>query len=167
MKNTIIKITIVLMTISTSSFSQDNRLTIEPYLFESNSGQKVEAELGIFSVPENRTDAASRNIDLHFVRFKSTNPNPGSPIIYLAGGPGGSGINTAKGGRFELFMALREVADVIAFDQRGTGLSNQIPPCSAKAEFSLKEPGKAEVYLRKCRKQRAIVLHFGRKRELQ
>lgn len=34
----------------------------------------------------------------------------------------------AGGARFPIFMALREVSDVIAFDQRGTGLSNHIPP---------------------------------------
>ncbi|HJS23863.1 MAG TPA: alpha/beta hydrolase, partial [Pyrinomonadaceae bacterium] len=62
-------------------------------------------------------------IELAFVRFKSTAKNPGPPIVYLAGGPGGSGIFTAKGSRFPLFMALREIADVIAFDQRGTGYS--------------------------------------------
>jgi pimeloyl-ACP methyl ester carboxylesterase len=30
-----------------------------------------------------------------------------------------------------VFLALREVADVIAFDQRGTGFSNHIPLCTA------------------------------------
>ncbi|VAW48454.1 FIG00783451: hypothetical protein, partial [hydrothermal vent metagenome] len=48
-----------------------------------------------------------------------------------AGGPGGSGIATAKYYRFELFMAMREVADVIALDQRGTGKSNDLPECKS------------------------------------
>ncbi|MFP2929304.1 alpha/beta fold hydrolase [Pyxidicoccus sp. 3LG] len=64
---------------------------------------------------------------LRFVRFKSTNPSPAAPIVYLAGGPGGSGIDAARHVRFELFLALREVADVIALDQRGTGESNPHP----------------------------------------
>jgi pimeloyl-ACP methyl ester carboxylesterase len=38
----------------------------------------------------------------------------------------------AGGPRFPIFMALREVADVIAFDQRGTGLSNAIPTRPAR-----------------------------------
>jgi pimeloyl-ACP methyl ester carboxylesterase len=58
-------------------------------------------------------------IELAFVRFKSTAKNPGPPIVYLAGGSGGSGIGAARGSRFPLFMALREIADVIAFDQSG------------------------------------------------
>ncbi|HET7307298.1 MAG TPA: alpha/beta hydrolase [Gammaproteobacteria bacterium] len=80
-----------------------------------------------------------KTITLSFVRFKSTNPQPGYPIVYLAGGPGGSGIDAARGKRFPLFMALRKVADVIALDQRGTGASNAIRPCSYKP-FPLEEP---------------------------
>ena len=98
-------------------------LKIKPYTFENDKGEKVESEFGILLVPENRTDPQSNLIELAFVRFKSTAKNPGPPIVYLAGGPGGSGTGTASGSRFPLFMALREIADVIAFDQRGTGHS--------------------------------------------
>lgn len=101
----------------------------QPHRFVPEEGEAVDAELGVLAVPENRDAAESRLIDLHFVRFKSTSKTPGSPIVYLAGGPGGSGISTAKGRRFPLFMALRAHADVIAFDQRGTGLSNSVPTC--------------------------------------
>jgi pimeloyl-ACP methyl ester carboxylesterase len=98
-------------------------MKIEPYIFETAGKVKVDAEFGRLWVPENRRRPDSRLIELAFVRFKSTSKNPGSPIIYLAGGPGGSGIATARGTRFPLFMALREVADVIALDQRGIGQS--------------------------------------------
>jgi pimeloyl-ACP methyl ester carboxylesterase len=98
-------------------------MKIEPYTFETADKEKVAAEFGRLWVPENRRRPDSRLIELAFVRFKSTSKNPGSPIIYLAGGPGGSGIATARGSRFPLFMALREVADVIALDQRGIGQS--------------------------------------------
>jgi len=81
----------------------------------------------VFEVPEDRRDPKSRRIKLTYVRFASTAAKPGPPIIYLAGGPGGTGSGTAAGARFPIFMALREVSDVIAFDQRGTGLSNHIP----------------------------------------
>ena len=103
-----------------------------PYEFAAGNGTKVQAERGTFDVSENRNDPNARKITLAFVRFPSTSPNPGPPIIYLAGGPGGSGIQTARGARFPLFMALREVADVIAFDQRGTGLSRTMPPCQVE-----------------------------------
>jgi len=90
------------------------------------------AERGRFSVPEDRAEPSSRRIEIGFVRFRSTNPNPGNPIVYLAGGPGGSGVATAQGPRQPIFLALRSVADVIALDQRGVGLSNHIPPCTAE-----------------------------------
>ncbi|MEN1786337.1 MAG: hypothetical protein AAGF77_14550, partial [Bacteroidota bacterium] len=110
------------------------QLKIEPFEFISKKGDTINSELGTFYVLEDRNKKSLDSIKLNFVRFKSTNPNPGSPIVYLAGGPGGSGIGTAKGRRFELFMKLREVADVIAFDQRGTGMSNQLPNCPYYAD---------------------------------
>ena len=107
-------------------------LRLEPYAFRLADGSDLAAERGTFSVPEDRNDPRSRRIDIGFVRFRSTNPNPGAPIVYLAGGPGGSGVATARGPRQPVFLALRAVADVIALDQRGVGLSNHIPPCTAE-----------------------------------
>jgi pimeloyl-ACP methyl ester carboxylesterase len=98
-------------------------LKIKPYTIETLRGEKIPAEFGTLLVPENRSHPDSNLIELAFVRFKSTAKNPGPPIVYLAGGPGGSGIGAASGSRFALFSAFREVADVIAFDQRGTGYS--------------------------------------------
>ena len=77
-------------------FCQEIPLSIEPYIFESEKGDKVKAEMGTFAVPENRNKSNSKTLQLKFVRFKSTNPNPGPPIVYLAGGPGGSGIRSAQ-----------------------------------------------------------------------
>ncbi len=99
-----------------------------PFRFAGWRGAETDAERGFFDVPEDRRDPASRRISLSYVRFPSTAARPGPPIVYLAGGPGGTATGTATGPRFPIFMALREVADVIAFDQRGTGLSNHIPP---------------------------------------
>lgn len=101
--------------------------TAGPIKFKTARGVEVDAERGVFEVPEDRRDPGSRRIKLTYVRFASTAAKPGPPIIYLAGGPGGTGSGTAAGARFPIFMALREVSDVIAFDQRGTGLSNPIP----------------------------------------
>ncbi len=112
----------------------------DPYLFEPNDGESVAALRGSFIVPENRSDPNSRDITLHYVKFPSTSENPGAPIVYLAGGPGGSGVNTARGRRFPLFMALREVADVIAFDQRGTNWSNDLPECKTQISYPLDQP---------------------------
>lgn len=100
-----------------------------PYLFQANSGETVEAFRGSIQVPENRSDPKSRIIDVHYLRFPATGTVQGSPIVYLAGGPGGSGVGAARGERFPMFMAMREFADVIALDQRGTGWSETAPEC--------------------------------------
>ncbi|HRO33986.1 MAG TPA: alpha/beta fold hydrolase [Brevundimonas sp.] len=100
------------------------------FTFEGPQGQQVQAERSFFEVPEDRRDPRSRKIRLGYVRFRSTSSNPGAPIVYLAGGPGGSATAAAAGPRFPIFMALRDVADVIAFDQRGTGLSRHLPELS-------------------------------------
>ena len=98
-----------------------------PFTFKGWRGAETDAERGFFEVPEDRRDPSSRRIRLSYVRFRTRAANPGPPIIYLAGGPGGTATGTAMGPRYPIFMALRDVADVIAFDQRGTGLSNHIP----------------------------------------
>src|SRR5262249_55548278 len=64
----------------------------EPFIFAANSGESVEAFRGGFEVPENRSDPQSRMIPIRYVRFPATGENPGSPIVYLAGGPGAPGI---------------------------------------------------------------------------
>ncbi len=110
-------------------------LKLEPRVFESARGEKADVEYGRLYVPENRKVAGSRLIELAFVWFKSTSQNPGPPIVYLAGGPGGSGIGAARGSRFPLFLAMREVGDVIAFDQRGTG--NSVPNLGCTENFTI------------------------------
>lgn len=124
-------LTILLLTLIASVNAQPKAgtLKIKPYTFENDKGEKVESEFGTLLVPENRSNPQSNLIELAFVRFKSTAKNPGPPIVYLAGGPGGSGIGTAIGSRFPLFMALREIADVIAFDQRGINHSKPNLSC--------------------------------------
>ncbi len=103
----------------------------EDITFEARSGESVEAFRGTLTVPMNRSDPASGTTELAYVRFPATTDTPGNPIVYLSGGPGGSGIGTATGPRFSLFMAMRQHGDVIAFDQRGTGQSQQPERCTS------------------------------------
>ena len=102
-----------------------------PIAFAPENGEAVEAFRGTLEVPENRSDPDSRMITLSYVRFPATGGSGNVPIIYLAGGPGGSGSGTARGRRFPLFMEMREHGDVIAFDQRGTGDSTRLPRCTS------------------------------------
>lgn len=97
--------------------------------FTAQSGDSVAAFHGTFEVPENRADPDSRMIEVSYIRFPAIGENPGPPIVYLSGGPGGSGSGTARGPRFPLFQSMREHGDVIAFDQRGTGGSTALPRC--------------------------------------
>lgn len=106
-------------------------------VFKANDGQTSDAYEGFIWVPENRNNPDSRLIKISYVRFPSKAQNKGSPIIYLAGGPGGSGIATAKWRRFPLFVGLTEHADVIALDQRGTGQSNNLPKCTSSQSIDL------------------------------
>jgi pimeloyl-ACP methyl ester carboxylesterase len=72
---------------------------------------------------------------LRFVRLKASGAADGPPIVYLAGGPGSSGIEAAQGDRSALFARLRKHGDVILLDQRGTGLSDAPPKCSKPWQF--------------------------------
>jgi pimeloyl-ACP methyl ester carboxylesterase len=121
---------LALLTVSAPWARAADRLTLVPMTFEPASGDPVAAELGTLIVPEHRTGNSERMLALKFVRFRATSKPAGPPIVYLAGGPGGSGIDAAKGARFPLFMALRAFGDVIALDQRGTGASTPATDCT-------------------------------------
>ena len=122
------------------STSVDASLTVAPHAFVSRAGDTVLAEIGHFRVPESRRTRGARTITLAFVRFPSTSAHPGPPIVYLAGGPGGSGIALARGPRFPAFMAMRAAGDVIALDQRGTGLSVPNLACPQGVKHPLDVP---------------------------
>lgn len=109
-----------------------NRLQIGPAVLETSLGEKIPVETGFVTVPENRQKPNSSSIRLPFVRFKSTASRPGPPIFYLAGGPGSSELPDLSQTVFApLTLALREIGDVVLFDQRGVG----------KAEPDLEIPG--------------------------
>jgi len=130
-----------------------------------NDGQKVLAFDGSIQVPENRNDPDSRLIPLHYVRFPATANTTGSPIIYLAGGPGGSGISTASypGFRFPLFMAMREFGDVIALDQRGTGKSRSAPRCVSQQALPQNSPLTEALVTQRYRSAAAECVAFWNK----
>jgi pimeloyl-ACP methyl ester carboxylesterase len=127
---------IALLAISTSARSSSASTEVE-ITFTAGNGQQVSAFQGSLHVPENRRNQNSRMIPINYVRFPATGNNAGPPIIYLSGGPGGSGIRTAKYRRFELFMMMRQFGDVIALDQRGTGALHTTPECESSKRIPL------------------------------
>ena len=98
-------------------------------------------------VPEKRGLRRSRMISLAFIRFKSKAPNPAPTIVYLAGGPGDSGINDFRGVPLPLLNDLLTVADVVALDQRGTGASEPLNvTCAYDKGLPLDRPGDPELF---------------------
>ena len=91
-----------------------------------NSAATTPAFCTRFPVPENRADPRSRKIDLRLAVLKSDSAVPDKDlVVYLAGGPGQSAIQTYP----ELapaFAPLRKHHDVLLLDQRGTGGSNPL-----------------------------------------
>jgi pimeloyl-ACP methyl ester carboxylesterase len=118
---------------TTGAEQAEMNLQIEPYTLIGPGGARAEGELVTLMVPENRARPGSRPIPLRFVRLRSTAAEPGYPVVYLAGGPGGSAVRNGQGVRFAFFNRLRAVGDVILLEQRGAGLSNTLPRCEARA----------------------------------
>jgi len=79
-----------------------------------------------FPVPENRTEPGSRTIELKLAIIKSDSAVPASDlVVYLAGGPGQSAIETYP----EMAPALAPLLkhhDLLLLDQRGTGGSHPL-----------------------------------------
>lgn len=96
---------------------------LQPVELRSSRG-RVAAERGRLWVRENRRARDSRLIELAFARLKSTADQPGPPLIYLHGGPGGSATGAVRNprslARWVPFLAL---GDVVLLDQRGCGSS--------------------------------------------
>ena len=102
-------------------FEPDNCQIREP--------QGVIVQCGNLVVPENRTDPDSRMIKLHVMVFGTASRDPApDPLLYLAGGPGSSIVETSL---YQLPFFLRFLAerDVIVFDQRGVGASQPVLDC--------------------------------------
>ena len=78
-------------------------------------------DCGYLTVPENRSNPDTDEIDLAVAILYSTSDDPESdPLIYLAGGPGDSALLDVESWVNSGFRANR---DIILFDQRGTGYS--------------------------------------------
>jgi pimeloyl-ACP methyl ester carboxylesterase len=84
-------------------------------------------ECGYLSVPEDRTAPNGRTIRLAVARAKATAPDPKpDPLVYLAGGPGGSGLLSAAP---RIAAGWNSDRDVIFLDQRGTWKSDPLLSC--------------------------------------
>lgn len=93
---------------------------------------ELSAQLGRLTLPLVRSRPAAGNIEVVFVRLHAEQGGGGAPIVYLPGGPGGSGIGAARSPEaLASFAALAKIGDVILLDPRGVGLSSPRPVCHA------------------------------------
>ena len=79
---------------------------------------------GVFTVPQNWGSPDGRNLDLGFLVAKATGKTPQpDPLIFLAGGPGASGV---LAGNFDKYQRVRTEREIIFFDIRGVGVSQRL-----------------------------------------
>ena len=97
----LIRLLALTLTVSISAgLIADENLTIKPHAFEAPDGTTVEAEWGEMKVPLFHDRPEEGSITVSFLRFPATTDNPGAPLVYMAGGPGGVGSNFAAGHRY-------------------------------------------------------------------
>jgi pimeloyl-ACP methyl ester carboxylesterase len=105
-------------------------------LAQEHSAATTKAWCAPFQVPENRVDQDGRKLDLKFALIPSTQAADDDFIVYLAGGPGQSAIDTWPQMADSLGPA-RKHRHVLLLDQRGTGASNALECSGQEDEDSL------------------------------
>lgn len=109
--------------------------------YETREHGTVPAQSATLVVPVRHEDRGSGKIELPVVRLPARTGKAKASVLYIAGGPGESGVDAGRGSLFRFFDALRETRDVILFDQRGAGASQPSLDCDAKwRSFSTREP---------------------------
>ncbi|QMU30570.1 alpha/beta fold hydrolase [Adhaeribacter radiodurans] len=103
---------------------QQPTISFQKVKFKNYAGDSILYELASIKVPENRLALPTDTIQIKILRLKAKSPTPLTPIIFLAGGPGQSGINYIKEDYFQkLIFPLQQQHDIILLDQRGSGSS--------------------------------------------
>ena len=98
-------------------------------MLRSASGDSTLVDTLTLVVPANRAARGAGTVQLKVVRFPATAAAGAPPVIYLSGGSG-SGIAAARGARWPMFLALRELGDVVTLDLRGAGASTPGVACA-------------------------------------
>jgi pimeloyl-ACP methyl ester carboxylesterase len=99
------------------------RANVHPCGFDE---QDRSAECRVVPVFENETTRDGRRIDIHVTVLRATSRGTREAVLVLAGGPGEPG--SAMRGIADGWLApIRDAADVVFVDQRGTGESHALP----------------------------------------
>lgn len=116
-------VAVLLLSIGSRLYAADEIVFVEspcPFLIWEPEIEGETIVCGTVAVPESWYGRSDGIVTLQVAILKTTATDPASPIIYLQGGPGGSAVADVHGW---LNSALRQHADLILFDQRGTGHS--------------------------------------------
>ena len=94
-----------------------------PYTLRTAKGAEA-VTLHRVEVPEHRGRPGGARITLAVARWPAIGAATRPPVVYLAGGPGQSGISAAQiADTYDVLQAIRRTSDVLLLDQRGTGQS--------------------------------------------
>jgi len=105
---------------------------IEPCDCAFKADSSLKTRCSYLIVPENRSKPKGKTIKLPFIYVESNNPNKHKdPVLYTAGGPGGSSL---RGVRFIHNRAFVKDRDYIAFEQRGTTFAQPCLSCDGMGE---------------------------------
>lgn len=139
-------------------------LVFSPYEMKTKGHGTIAAEEAFLEVPRRHSEPEGPRIRLRVVRLPATGGDGRSaPVVYLAGGPGGSGFGTALGPRWPVFDRIRRQTDVLLLDQRGTDFSEMPPECSHKHKFDDAQPMQREAALVALRATAASCIAEWRK----
>lgn len=95
----------------------------------------VQVDCGFLTVPENRSKPTSPAIQLAVaIRYAPDGPGSSPPIVYLAGGPGGSALDDFLADPESWDYPFSRDRDLIFVDQRGTGYSTPTLDCPELAD---------------------------------
>ena len=102
-------------------------LSFQNLKMKAHAGDSVSFGMAQIDVPENRLSVKSNIIQLTILKLKAKTTTSNYPIVFLAGGPGQSGVNYIREEYFQkLIFQLQKNHDIILLDQRGSGRSYSI-----------------------------------------
>lgn len=123
-------------------------LAFAPYAMQTKGNGTIATEEAFLEVPRRHSEPDGPRIRLRVVRLPATGGDGrAAPVVYLAGGPGGSGFGTALGPRWPVFDRIRRETDVLLLDQRGTDFSEMPPECTQQHRFDDAQPLQREAAL--------------------
>jgi pimeloyl-ACP methyl ester carboxylesterase len=138
----------------------------ETYVIDAKDGSQIKALMGTLLVPENRSIEGGNLIELAFIRVKAPTYGTPTPLFLIAGGPGGSSIESVKNivtyGGQQILQALGR--DIVGVDQRGVGLSKPNLQNEVRFGFPLGVPGNPREMMEIVREKSRQVVEYWENR---